>query len=133
MSLQTFGCWQASSASDGGGRCADRYRAAVAQAGTRRGDDIQERAEVCPSEADFDSIGSDVEGQASLREAIRIAQAQRAKSLELRAARDLAWLWGEQSRRAEARDLLTPVYGWFTEGLDTGDLKDAKALLDALT
>jgi predicted ATPase len=73
------------------------------------------------------------EGQASLQQAIRIAQAQRAKSLELRAARDLAWLWGEQSRRAEARDLLTPVYGWFTEGFDTGDLKDAKALLDALT
>jgi class 3 adenylate cyclase/predicted ATPase len=73
------------------------------------------------------------EGQASLQQAIRIAQAQRAKSLELRAARDLAWLWGEQSRRTEARDLLTPVYGWFTEGFDTGDLKDAKALLDALT
>jgi class 3 adenylate cyclase/predicted ATPase len=73
------------------------------------------------------------EGQASIQQAIRIAQAQRAKSLELRAARDLAWLWGEQSRRAEARDLLTPVYGWFTEGFDTGDLKDAKALLDALT
>jgi class 3 adenylate cyclase/predicted ATPase len=73
------------------------------------------------------------EGQAYLHQAIRIAQAQRAKSLELRAARDLARLWGEQGRRAEARDLLTPVYGWFTEGFDTGDLKDAKALLDALT
>ena len=47
--------------------------------------------------------------------------------------RDLAWLWGEQGRRAEARDLLTPVYGWFTEGFDTGDLKDAKVLLDELT
>jgi predicted ATPase len=73
------------------------------------------------------------EGQASLRQAIRIAQAQQAKSLELRAARDLAWLWGEQGRRAEARDLLTPVYGWFTEGFDTADLKDAKALLEELT
>jgi len=73
------------------------------------------------------------EGQASLQQAIRIAQAQRAKSLELRAARDLSWLWGEQGRRAEARDLLTPVYGWFTEGFDTADLKEVKALLDELT
>jgi predicted ATPase len=59
--------------------------------------------------------------------------AQRAKSLELRAARDLAWLRGEQGRRAEARGLLTPVYGWFTEGFDTGGMKDAKVLLDELT
>jgi len=73
------------------------------------------------------------EGQASLRQAIRVARAQQAKSLELRAARDLARLWGEQGRRAEARDLLAPVYGWFTEGFDTADLKEAKALLDELT
>ncbi len=73
------------------------------------------------------------EAQASLQQAIRIAQAQQAKSLELRAARDLAWLWGEVGRRAEARDLLAPVYGWFTEGFDTADLKEAKALLDELT
>jgi predicted ATPase len=72
------------------------------------------------------------EGQASLRHAIRIAQAQQAKSLELRAARDLARLWGEQGRRAEARDLLAPVYGWFTEGFDTADLIEAAALLDEL-
>ena len=72
------------------------------------------------------------EGESSLQEAIRIAQAQQAKSLELRAARDLARLWGEQGRRAEARDLLSPVYGWFTEGFDTLDLKEAKTLLDTL-
>jgi predicted ATPase len=72
------------------------------------------------------------EGQASLQQAIRVAQAQQAKSLELRAARDLARLWGEQGRRTEARDLLAPVYGWFTEGFDTADLKAAKALLEAL-
>ena len=72
------------------------------------------------------------EGQASLRQAIRIAQAQQAKSLELRAATSLARLWGEQGRRAEARDLLAPVYGWFTEGFDTADLKEAKTLLDHL-
>ena len=72
------------------------------------------------------------EGEASFKQATRIAQAQQAKSLELRAVRDLARLWGEQSRRAEAPDLLAPVYGWFTEGFDTADLKAAKALLDSL-
>ena len=72
------------------------------------------------------------EGQAALHQAIRIAQAQQAKLLELRAARDLAWLWGEQHRRTEARDLLAPIYGWFTEGFDTPDLKEAKALLEEL-
>src|SRR6516162_7502446 len=72
------------------------------------------------------------QGEASLQQAIRIAQAQQAKSLELRAARDLARLWGEQGRRAEALDLLAPVYGWFTEGFDTPDLKEAKALLESL-
>jgi predicted ATPase len=66
------------------------------------------------------------EGQASLRQAIRVAQAQQSKSLELRAATSLARLWGEQGRRAEARDLLAPVYGWFTEGFDTADLKGVK-------
>ena len=72
------------------------------------------------------------EGEASLQQAIRIAQAQQARSLELRAARDLARLWGEQCRRTEARDLIAPVYGWFTEGFDTADLKEAKAPLDQL-
>ena len=73
------------------------------------------------------------ESEASFQRSIRIAQAQQAKSLELRAVRDLARLWGEQGRHAEARDLLAPVYGWFTEGFDTADLKEAKALLDELT
>jgi len=73
------------------------------------------------------------EGQASLQQAIRIAQAQQAKSLELRAAVSLARLWGEQGRRVEAHDLLAPVYGWFAEGFDTADLKEAKTLLDELT
>ena len=65
-------------------------------------------------------------------EAVAIAREQRAKSLELRAATSLARLWGEQGRQAEAHDLLAPVYGWFTEGFDTADLKDARALLDEL-
>jgi len=57
---------------------------------------------------------------------------QEARSLEPRAAGDLARLWAEQDRRAEAQDLLAPVYGWFTEGFDTPDLREAKALLDEL-
>jgi class 3 adenylate cyclase/predicted ATPase len=66
------------------------------------------------------------------REALSIAKEQEAKLWELRAAVSLAQLRRDQGRRAEARDLLTPVYGWFTEGFDTPDLKEAKALLDEL-
>jgi predicted ATPase len=72
------------------------------------------------------------EAAASLEEALRVARRQQAKAYELRAATSLARLWGEQGRRTEARELLAPVYGWFTEGFDTADLTDAKALLAAL-
>ena len=78
------------------------------------------------------STGSKKDKRA-LEEALGVARRQQAKSSELRAATSLARLWGEQGRRAEARDLLTPLYGWFTEGFDTADLKDAKRLLDELT
>jgi class 3 adenylate cyclase len=71
------------------------------------------------------------EGQRALEEALRVARRQQAKSYELRAATSLAQLWGEQGRRAEARELLAPIYGWFTEGFDTADLKEAKSLLEA--
>jgi predicted ATPase len=64
--------------------------------------------------------------------AIEIARAQSAKSLELRAAISLAQLWRDQGKRAEANDLLAPVYRWFTEGFETADLKDANALLEEL-
>jgi predicted ATPase len=64
------------------------------------------------------------------RKALSIAEEQGAKLWELRASASLARLRRDQGRRAEARDLLAPVYGWFTEGFDTPDLKDAKALLD---
>jgi predicted ATPase len=66
------------------------------------------------------------------RKALSIAQEQEAKGWELRAATSLARLWRDQRKRAEARGLLAPVYGWFTEGFDTQDLKEAKALLDEL-
>jgi predicted ATPase len=67
------------------------------------------------------------------RDALIIAKEQEAKLWELRAAVGLARLRRDQGRDAEARDLLAPVYGWFTEGFDTADLKEAKALLDELT
>jgi len=69
----------------------------------------------------------------SFRTALAIAREQGTRGYELRAATSLARLWGEQGRRGEARDLLAPLYGWFTEGFDTSDLKEAKALLDELT
>ncbi len=64
--------------------------------------------------------------------ALAVARAQQAKSWELRAAMSMARLWGDQGKRQKAYDLLAPIYGWFTEGFDTADLKDAKALLDQL-
>ena len=72
------------------------------------------------------------EGQTAFDEALTIARRQQAKSYELRTATSVARLWGEQGRRAEARELLTPVYGWFTEGFDTTDLKDAAKLFSEL-
>ena len=70
--------------------------------------------------------------ESSFRAALSIAREQGTKGFELRAATNLARLWRDQGKPAEARDLLAPVYGWFTEGFDTPDLKDAKALLDQL-
>jgi tetratricopeptide (TPR) repeat protein len=70
--------------------------------------------------------------EAAFQEALRVARRQQARGDELRVATSLARLWGEQGRRAEARDLLAPVYGWFTEGFNTADLKGAKTLLDEL-
>jgi class 3 adenylate cyclase/tetratricopeptide (TPR) repeat protein len=72
------------------------------------------------------------EGQNALQQAIRIAQNQQAKAYELRAAISLARLWGEEGRRSQAHELLAPVYGWFTEGFDTADLKEGRKLLDEL-
>ena len=62
-----------------------------------------------------------------------IARKQQAKSWELRAAMSLARLWCDQGKKQQTRELLAPVYGWFTEGLDTRDLKEAKVLLDELS
>ena len=70
--------------------------------------------------------------QAYFERALVVARQQQAKSWELRAAMSLARLWRDQGKRREARDLLAPVYGWFTEGFDTLDLREAKTLLDKL-
>ncbi len=73
------------------------------------------------------------QADASFRHALEVAGFQQAKSWELRAATSLGRLWQSQGKRKQASDLLAPIYGWFTEGFDTADLKDAKALLDELT
>jgi predicted ATPase len=71
--------------------------------------------------------------EAYFESALAVARKQQAKSWELRAATSMAQLWREQRKPQQARELLAPVYGWFTEGFDTLDLKEAKALLDKLT
>jgi predicted ATPase len=94
----------------------------------------QDDARTTPIDAPLVTEASQPITQAELcfLQAIDIARGQHARSLELRAAASLARLWDNQGRRNEARDLLAPIYGWFTEGFDTADLKDAKALLDQL-
>jgi predicted ATPase len=72
------------------------------------------------------------EAETWLQQALDVARRQEAKSLELRAAISLSRLWQQQGKQAEARELLAPIYGWFTEGFDTADLQDAKALLNEL-
>jgi predicted ATPase len=79
------------------------------------------------------SPGADAaKAETCFERALAIAREQRAMSWELRAATSMARLWCEQGKRREARELLAPVYGWFTEGLDTLDLMEAKVLLDEL-
>ena len=77
-------------------------------------------------------MGDAAQAASWFQQAIDTARSQQAKSLEMRAATSLARLWADQGKRAQARDLLAPVYGWFTEGFDTADLKDARGLLDEL-
>jgi len=81
----------------------------------------------------LDTDGNAVEGAETLfGQSLGIARRQEAKSFELRTATSLARLWRDQGKRAQARALLAPLYAWFTEGFDTADLKDARALLDEL-
>ena len=80
----------------------------------------------------MNATGDQAAAEQSYRQALAVAQRQSAKLFELRAATSLGRLWRDQGKRAEARDLLKPIYGWFTEGFDTPVLQDAKALLDQL-
>ena len=78
--------------------------------------------------------GSDAEQvEASFQRALQVSRRQQARSLELRTAVSLARLWQRQGRLGEARQLLEPVYAWFTEGFDTADLVDARTLLEAVS
>jgi predicted ATPase len=74
-----------------------------------------------------------IEAEICFLQALDIAQRQHAESLELRAALSMSELWQRQGKNDAARGLLAETYGWFTEGFDTADLKQAKALLDALS
>jgi predicted ATPase len=74
-----------------------------------------------------------VEAETCFHQALDVARRQQAKSWELRAAISLSRLWQRQGKRAEARELLAPIYGWFTEGFDTADLQEAKVLLEELS
>lgn len=76
--------------------------------------------------------GSELEAERCFGEAISVARQQQAKSWDLRAAASLARLWRDRGERERARELIASVYGWFTEGFDTADLLDARALLDEL-
>ena len=80
----------------------------------------------------LNATGDPSAAERSYHRAIAVAKLQNAKPFELRASISLARLWFKQDRHGEARDLLAPIYGWFTEGFDAPDLKEAKALLDQL-
>jgi TOMM system kinase/cyclase fusion protein len=77
-------------------------------------------------------VPDELEAETCFRQAVDVARRQEAKLLELRAAMSLSRLWQRHGKRAEARELLAPVYGWFTEGFDTADLQEAKTLMEAL-
>jgi predicted ATPase len=78
------------------------------------------------------SVPDAPQAEACFQQALAVACRQQAKSWELRAAMSLSRLWQQQGKRAEARELLAPIYSWFTEGFDTPDLQEAKALLEEL-
>ena len=79
------------------------------------------------------STQAEAEAEACFHKAIEVARKQQAKSLELRAVMSLSRLWQQQGKKEEAKQRLAEIYGWFTEGFDTKDLQEAKALLDELS
>jgi adenylate cyclase len=79
------------------------------------------------------SFPAEEQAEACFQNALKVSREQSAKSLELRATTSLSRLWQRHGKTAEARQLLAEIYGWFTEGFDTADLKEAKALLEELS
>ena len=79
------------------------------------------------------AVPNEPQAEAGFQQALEVARRQQAKSWELRTATSLSRLWQQQGKRVEAHALLTPIYGWFTEGFDTADLQEAKVLLEALS
>ena len=111
-------------------RSADEAETAVQKTGERW---FEAEVHRVPGEVALKSANPDAaKAEAYFQSALAVARQQQAKSWELRAAMSMARLWRDQGKRLEARDLLAPVYGWFTEGFDTRDLKEAKALLQEL-
>ena len=92
------------------------------------------KGELTLAQSSVQGLGSRVQKEAEecFWKAVEIARKQQAKSLELRATTSLARLWQQQGKQKDAHQMLTEIYGWFTEGFDTVDLKEAKALLDEL-
>ncbi len=110
--------------------------AALAEAETRLGQSGERwpEAEIhwLKGELTLSMEGADAKAERCFRRSIEVAREQEARSFELRATVSLARLWAERGERQKAHDLLAPVYGWFTEGFDTADLSEAKALLDQI-
>jgi predicted ATPase len=123
-------CLQAKRAGDGLEALADGFRMLE---GGRRHIEEPELHRLKGELLLLQNAGASVEAESCFREAIKIARRQQAKSWELRATMSLARLLRDTNRRDEARRMLSEIYGWFTEGFDTADLKEAKALLDELS
>jgi hypothetical protein len=99
------------------------------QASLRQVNASQNKSEIPSPQSPVPSTQAAAEAEACFHKAIEIARHQQAKSLELRATMSLARLWQSQDKKNEAHRLLSEIYNWFTEGFDTKDLQDAKALL----
>jgi predicted ATPase len=94
---------------------------------------VSDKAQAGQDQAADTDPQAEAEAEACFHKAIEIARRQRAKSWELRAAMSLSRLWQQRGKKKEAHELLAEIYGWFTEGFDTADLKEAKALLEELS
>ena len=118
------------------GRCEEAWRRIFeAFEEIEKGGEVQHKAEVNRIAGEIALLSPELDvakAERYFEKGLTVARQQQAKSWELRAAMSMARLWRDQGKRDKARDLLAPVYGWFTEGFDTRDLKEGKALLDEL-